>query len=345
MARVEMFELGEEQGQMMQVLMRHCQTMKRQETRLRLATAVLLATFLATLLWLQFNQQTTKGAFSGAHSEALKTEGPPVRHSVHLETGKQFGGCSEEQPIKWNIINDGNDYQNFKLENQTVLHVFTKGLYLINLRISYRVPYNQCRPHSDSEFLPLEVTGHRTRWRGARWQAGRVGKIRSEVLHTGDDAQTASRSDRSLPGGLNPFGPDENPWDRHFLLQTWTPALDPRFLLLPLRRVSNRYSGDDARHSSFGGKNSVPGNTKVLHMCLNAEQRGPIKLLLHVIRETSNLVTFNGQRRSGVSGGQEDLLPVLSAGLLLGCQIVGKYDPQTELGGNVSPRCYKQSHI
>lgn len=55
-----MFELGEEQGQMMQVLMRHCQTMKRQETRLRLATAVLLATFLATLLWLQFNQQTTK---------------------------------------------------------------------------------------------------------------------------------------------------------------------------------------------------------------------------------------------------------------------------------------------
>ncbi|XDV20757.1 hypothetical protein PO909_026019 [Leuciscus waleckii] len=157
MARVEMFELGEEQGQMMQVLMRHCQTMKRQETRLRLATAVLLATFLATLLWLQFNQQTTKGAFSGAHSEALKTEGPPVRHSVHLETGKQFGACSEEQPIKWKIINDGNDYQNFKLENQTVLHVFTKGLYLINLRISYRVPYNQCRPHSDSEFLPLEV--------------------------------------------------------------------------------------------------------------------------------------------------------------------------------------------
>lgn len=70
----------------------------------------------------------------------------------------QFGACSEEQPIKWNIINDGNDSQNFKLENQTVLHVFTKGLYLINLMISYRVPYNQCKPHSDPEFLTLEVS-------------------------------------------------------------------------------------------------------------------------------------------------------------------------------------------
>lgn len=55
-----MSEFGVEQEQMMQVLMRHCQTMKRQETRLRLATAALLATFLATLLWLQFQQQTTK---------------------------------------------------------------------------------------------------------------------------------------------------------------------------------------------------------------------------------------------------------------------------------------------
>ncbi|XP_077096654.1 uncharacterized protein LOC143748519 [Siphateles boraxobius] len=158
MARVEMFEFGVEQEQMMQVLMRHCQTMKRQETRLRLATAVLLATFMATLLWLHFHQQTTKGAFSGAHSEALKPEGPPIRHSLYLEAGKQFGACSEELPIKWNIINDGNDSPNFKLENQTVLHVFTKGLYLINLRISYRVVYNQCKPHSDPEFLTLEVS-------------------------------------------------------------------------------------------------------------------------------------------------------------------------------------------
>ncbi|KAK7164602.1 hypothetical protein R3I94_003095 [Phoxinus phoxinus] len=155
-----MFESGLEQGQMMPVLMRHCETMKRQETRLRLATAVLLATFLATLLWLQFHQQTTKGAFSGAHSEAenfLKTEEPPIRHTVHLEPVNQSDACSEEQPINWNIIDDGNDSQNFKLENQTVLHVFTKGLYLINLRISYRVYNNQCESHSDPEVLTLEV--------------------------------------------------------------------------------------------------------------------------------------------------------------------------------------------
>lgn len=53
-------------------------------------------------------------------------------------------------------MDDDNDSQNFKLENETVLHVFTKGLYLINLRISYRVAHNQCDP--DSELLTLEVT-------------------------------------------------------------------------------------------------------------------------------------------------------------------------------------------
>lgn len=52
-------------------------------------------------------------------------------------------------------MDDGIDSQNFKLENQTILHVFTKGLYLINLRISYRVVYNQCDPNS--ELLTLEV--------------------------------------------------------------------------------------------------------------------------------------------------------------------------------------------
>ncbi|ROI27795.1 hypothetical protein DPX16_23117 [Anabarilius grahami] len=161
MARVEMSEFGVEQEQMMQVLIRHCQTMKRQETRLRLATAALLATFLATLLWLQFQQlycfKTTKDSFSGAHSEVLNTEGL-MRHILHLEgltsARNQFGDCSEEQPIKWDIMNDDNDSQNFKLENQTVLHFFTKGLYLINLRFSYRIVYNQCDP---SELLTLEV--------------------------------------------------------------------------------------------------------------------------------------------------------------------------------------------
>lgn len=59
MAQAETFEFGVEQGQMLQVLMRHCQTTKRQETRLRVATALLLATFFATLVWLQFHQQNT----------------------------------------------------------------------------------------------------------------------------------------------------------------------------------------------------------------------------------------------------------------------------------------------
>lgn len=59
MAQAETVEFGVEQGQMLQVLMRHCQTMKRQETRLRAATAVMLATFFATLVWLQYPHQNT----------------------------------------------------------------------------------------------------------------------------------------------------------------------------------------------------------------------------------------------------------------------------------------------
>lgn len=59
MAQAETVEFGVEQGQMLQVLMRHCQTMKRQETRLRLATALLVATIFATLVWIQFHQQNT----------------------------------------------------------------------------------------------------------------------------------------------------------------------------------------------------------------------------------------------------------------------------------------------
>lgn len=48
-----------EQGHMVQALLEHCHNMKRQETRLRLATAFLIAAFLATLVWIQFHQQKT----------------------------------------------------------------------------------------------------------------------------------------------------------------------------------------------------------------------------------------------------------------------------------------------
>ncbi|XP_043095834.1 uncharacterized protein LOC122345606 [Puntigrus tetrazona] len=157
MAQAEAFEFGVEQGQMLQVLMRHCQTMKRQETRLRVATALLLATLLATFVWIQ--QLNTKEAFSGARPEALKTTDSPRSHSVHLEPLRQMDPCSEQQPIEWLEVSDGYNSENFKLENRTVLHVSSKGLYIINLRISYRTAYNLCEPDTVST-LVVNVTQH-----------------------------------------------------------------------------------------------------------------------------------------------------------------------------------------
>ncbi|KAK2912048.1 hypothetical protein Q8A67_004181 [Cirrhinus molitorella] len=141
MAQAEVFEIGVEQGQMLQVLMRHCQTMRRQETRLRLATAGLLATFFATLVWLQFHQQNTTEAFAGAQQGAVTTEKSPLGQTVHLETLSPTDACLEQQPIKWRRVDYGYNSPDFSLEDQTVLYVVSKGLYLINLRISYRIVY------------------------------------------------------------------------------------------------------------------------------------------------------------------------------------------------------------
>ncbi|XP_026067224.1 uncharacterized protein LOC113049258 [Carassius auratus] len=161
MAQAETLELGVEQGQMLLILTRHCQTMKRQETRLRLATALLLATFCATLVWIQFHQQNTTEAFSDAHQEDLTTTDSPTGHSVHLEPLRQMHACSEQQPIEWLEVDDGYDSQNFKLENHSVLHISTERLYLINLRISYRVAHGQCEPGTELTLVVNVTQQHR----------------------------------------------------------------------------------------------------------------------------------------------------------------------------------------
>lgn len=57
MTQMEMLDFAMEQGHMVQALLEHFNNMKRQEIRLRFASALLLTTFLATLLWMQFHQQ------------------------------------------------------------------------------------------------------------------------------------------------------------------------------------------------------------------------------------------------------------------------------------------------
>lgn len=82
-----------------------------------------------------------------------------MTYSLSLKIAvRQIDACSEQQPIEWMNVDDGYDSQNFKLENQTVLHIFTKGLYLINLRISYRTAHGQCEPSTEHFTLVVIVT-------------------------------------------------------------------------------------------------------------------------------------------------------------------------------------------
>lgn len=161
MTQKEIFDFAMEQGHMVQVVLEHCHNMKRQETRLRLASALLLAAFLATLVWIQFHQQKTD-AFSGARVEALTTdEESPRRFSSYFKTDPNKNACPQEQSteqlIHWRQMSDGLDYQHFNLTDTSVLHVLTKGLYLINLRISYRIVRDICQ-HNDKPKLEVKVT-------------------------------------------------------------------------------------------------------------------------------------------------------------------------------------------
>ncbi|XP_003198686.2 uncharacterized protein [Danio rerio] len=167
MAQMEMVEFGVEQGQMLQVLMRHCQTMKRQETRLRLATALLLTAFLATSLWLQFHSNTSTDSFAGAHTEALKAKKTHKRQSVHLEPKSK--SSPEKQLLEWYWRNESPYLDNFNLKNATELHISKKGLYLINLKMSYRIAYGQCQDNTDKIMtLEVNVTQEHSNYEGER---------------------------------------------------------------------------------------------------------------------------------------------------------------------------------
>lgn len=75
---------------------------------------------------------------------------------------RQMLDCSEQQPIEWLDVDDGyDDSQNFKMENQTVLHISTEGLYMINLRISYRTDYGHCEPGTDLTLVVNITQQHR----------------------------------------------------------------------------------------------------------------------------------------------------------------------------------------
>lgn len=81
---------------------------------------------------------------------------------IHLADPDK-NACPQDQsteqliPVHWRQMSDGPGYQHFNLTDTSVVHVLTKGLYLINLRISYRTLRNMCQ-HKDKPMLEVKVT-------------------------------------------------------------------------------------------------------------------------------------------------------------------------------------------
>ncbi|XP_028830233.1 uncharacterized protein LOC114786855 [Denticeps clupeoides] len=121
------------------VITRHCRDMKRQETRLRLATAFLLLSSVTVLLVLHApsrdratDQTATVGRLA---SPVLQGKRP----GVHLMPLAQHR--NNTKPIQWEPrFNNG-----FSLTaNNTLLTVPLDGLYYVYFGISYRIPGNYC---------------------------------------------------------------------------------------------------------------------------------------------------------------------------------------------------------
>lgn len=61
----------------------------------------------------------------------------------------------------------GLDHQRFNLTDSSVLHVFTKGFYVINLRISYRVARHKCQ-RTHKPILEVKVTQQHSNYKEER---------------------------------------------------------------------------------------------------------------------------------------------------------------------------------
>lgn len=73
---------------------------------------------------------------------------------------------SADQLIQWSQTSNGLD-RRFNLTDSSVLHVFTKGLYLINLRISYHIARHKCH-NVDRLILEVKVTQQHSNYKNER---------------------------------------------------------------------------------------------------------------------------------------------------------------------------------
>ncbi|KAK1787901.1 hypothetical protein P4O66_016380 [Electrophorus voltai] len=143
-------EMAKEQGEMLLLLMQHCREMKRQESRSRWATGVVLLTFLAALIWLGFSIHASKDAHIQEQVADIGVQPLASRQpgaSVHLQiSGRQHGAILVKQNdsyiIQWKPDSSN---KNYLTDNNTSLIIPQNSQYFVNLRVYYRIPDGHCK--------------------------------------------------------------------------------------------------------------------------------------------------------------------------------------------------------
>ncbi|KAL7834904.1 hypothetical protein SRHO_G00291510 [Serrasalmus rhombeus] len=137
-----------ERAEILRLVMQHCREMKRHETCSRFATGFLLLTLFATFLFVQVSGQSSKDPPSEqpvtntAGLVQAQSNGRHRVHSVHLLSYPP--DPVTEMKNDTHVIRWRESSKLRMIENNTGLVIPTNGWYLVNLRISYRVPDGPC---------------------------------------------------------------------------------------------------------------------------------------------------------------------------------------------------------
>ncbi|XP_036436316.1 uncharacterized protein LOC118814693 isoform X2 [Colossoma macropomum] len=139
-----------ERAEMVRLMMQHCREMKRHETCSRFATGFLLLTLFAAFLFVQVSGQSSKDAPSeqpvtNTGLVQARRSGQSGRHRVHsVHLLSHHPDPITEMKNDTHVIRWRESSKLKMIDNNTGLVIPSNGWYLVNLRISFRVPYGPC---------------------------------------------------------------------------------------------------------------------------------------------------------------------------------------------------------
>ncbi|XP_029499884.1 tumor necrosis factor ligand superfamily member 15 [Oncorhynchus nerka] len=144
------------------LLLKHCQEMKRQESRLRLVTLVLVLGCAAVLVFMQRVNRDCNEKDSFKHAEysrqqAIDRQGQNLKPNAHLTTSSRCNSVPEDY-IQWEHKKTGLVHmQNFTYdEKKYALVVPQGGQYFVYVGVNFRMPHKD-KVSGEIHFLSLKV--------------------------------------------------------------------------------------------------------------------------------------------------------------------------------------------